>query len=176
MTTTTRKYPDHPKGTYSGQPMHKEVRDRWLADLRDPKRKQGKGFLRRSHKDGLFECCLGVLLDGQGCQWTESSVRKYDGDAIWAYADDRESMPRDSTFRSYFVVGWPETLCVRGAGWDIKLASFLAALNDGLSTEMQPSPFTPWTFLEIANWIEENIPEYDDTDGKGGETCSQTNG
>lgn len=39
--------------------MNSELKAKWVAALRDPRRKQGNGWLRT--EDGM--CCLGVLCD-----------------------------------------------------------------------------------------------------------------
>lgn len=57
-----------------------EVKAQWTTALRSGKYKQGQGGL----KIGSCFCCLGVLCDINGVEWTESSenvsdIAKYDG-------------------------------------------------------------------------------------------------
>ena len=47
--------------------MNQEIKAKWIAALRSGKYKQGEGCLNDGH--GGF-CCLGVLCDVQGVEWT----------------------------------------------------------------------------------------------------------
>ena len=52
-------------------------RELWIAALRDPKRRQIKGELGHQDKDG--QCCLGVLAEIAGCEFTRAGRYCYWG-------------------------------------------------------------------------------------------------
>lgn len=75
--------------------MKQEIKDRWVARLRDPLQKQAKGALRR----GDARCCLGVLCeiaveDGiiqtkpTRDSWTGLELEPDDEDTTWFYGDN----------------------------------------------------------------------------------------
>lgn len=55
--------------------MNKEMKEKWVAALRSGNYKQGYNNLK---KYGCY-CCLGVLCDVVGCQWTDCNRANYDG-------------------------------------------------------------------------------------------------
>lgn len=107
--------------------MKAELKKRWVEALRSGKYKQGKGKLC---VDGKF-CCLGVLLDVMGKQWTASpgsfdNAKKMSGTTSSNYLDD-------DLLREAGLSG----------GWQMRLAS----LNDN-----------DRDFLSIAAIIEADLP------------------
>ena len=111
--------------------MNPVVKELWLAALRSGDREQGKGYL---NVDGKF-CCLGVLCEvaiesGVGVTKQEDLGTYYYG--------SRSSFPPKAV---YDWSGLPGLTTADGP--DVRLS----IMNDGDGK----------TFLEIADWIEENL-------------------
>jgi hypothetical protein len=67
--------------------MFKAVRDRWIADLRSGKFKQGKGYLRIQASDNSYaHCCLGVLAS----QFADSPYGLYEKDGLTRFGGEIE--------------------------------------------------------------------------------------
>lgn len=109
--------------------MKKELKDKWIAALRSGEYKQGKARLKTD--DGGY-CCLGVLAD----------ICKLDLDHELS----------GNFYVSIGTEGYPEEL--QG---NFGLPRQLAAMNDGVYDETNPVS-KQHSFLEIADWIENNIP------------------
>lgn len=120
--------------------MNKELKSKWVAELRSGNYKQGIGSLcDSSHGDfgdgTTTYCCLGVL--GVVCgvkperMFHDSTLDDIQRSDLLGPWDDGESM--------YFDAAQPET--------QTTLQRKLAAMNDN-----------ECTFAEIADWIESNVP------------------
>lgn len=103
--------------------MNPELKAKWIAALRSGNYKQGRGRLKHA---GRY-CCLGVLGDVMGCQFTRHIVFKdgIDVGDVGAY---------HSGFLSKHV------------GLHLNQQSNLVCMNDGGKS-----------FDEIADWIEANL-------------------
>ncbi len=64
--------------------LNKELVTKWVEALRSGKYKQTKGSL---HKGDAF-CCLGVLCDITGVQWTERKVKASIPEYVIEYKDE----------------------------------------------------------------------------------------
>lgn len=110
--------------------MKKELKDKWIAALRSGEYRQGKSKLKT---DSGGYCCLGVLAD----------ICKLD---------------LDHELSGYFYVtigteGYPEEL-QGNSGLPLQLA----VMNDGSLHHLHNPTTKQHSFLEIADWIENNIP------------------
>jgi hypothetical protein len=110
--------------------MNPVAKELWLTALRSGEYEQGKSYLNMN--DRL--CCLGVLSEeaiksGVGVKREQDQV-----DGLYYY-DGQTAYPPRSVF---MWAGFPESV-----GLDTKLAN----MNDQHGK----------TFLEIADWIEENL-------------------
>ena len=130
--------------------MKRELRDRWCAALRSGKYKQGKGHLHQGRKF----CCLGVLADIEGAEWElyddKVTPRIYYSPTVGVqnlyFAASKRFGLRDSTE--------PEA--------PIRFVTILILMNDGATKGdaevFNLIPDKSYTFEEIADWIEQNIP------------------
>lgn len=109
--------------------MDKAFKAKWLEALRSGKYKQGRKKLRS--EDDEF-CCLGVLCDisGQG-QW------KLEPSSYCYYKEEERDFHGLPLFMEEF------------SGIGARTEEDLIGLND----------IDELSFPEIANWIEENVPE-----------------
>lgn len=107
--------------------MKKEVMERWVVALRAGKYEQGIGVLRSA--DNKY-CCLGVLCDILGAQWTEPS-------------DD-----------SHYTVGYDTTFLPVSIAHQASMRSGDGELVDSLSLVKLND--TGKNFNEIADIIEQN--------------------
>lgn len=118
--------------------MDPEVKAEWLAALRSGNYRQGRGYLRRNLGDGNEGfCCLGIVCDlyakanPEEGKWEISSGRH--GSMFYAGADNAATdLPNE-------VQDWAKLR-------SDSVRSYLARQNDG-----------GYSFLDIANWIEENL-------------------
>lgn len=107
--------------------MKQEIKERWVAELRSGRYKQGRQALR-DHNNNF--CCLGVLADIYDDRW------KKEDDNMYSWDIDTQLIP---TWLQE-EIGLSSNDCV-----------YLANLNDGLG-ELRRH-----TFEEIADYIEENL-------------------
>lgn len=112
--------------------MNPVAKELWLAALRSGEREQGKGYLNVS---GKF-CCLGVLCEvaiesGVGVEKEKDQVGAH-------YYNGRSSYPPLAVYVWSGLDGY-----TTADGPDMSLS----AMNDSEDK----------TFLEIADWIEENL-------------------
>ena len=116
--------------------LPKRFKNKWIAALRSGEYKQGTGSLREcgEENDTVGYCCLGVAAKVLGID--DAKLDEYyflEGD---------------------LVMNHPEIpLAIRHDGELNKIAETLSDMNDGKAGK----PETKRTFLEIANWIEENL-------------------
>ena len=129
--------------------MKQELKDKWLAALRSGEYTQGKGWLKYQDNDGIVKwCCLGVLADiTDNTKWT---VFYPAGIPIDSLKDNRiyyqyDKPPDDG--------GWVKFGSTSMYTEGLKEPWTLASMNDG---SVMPS-LEPKSFLEIADWIEENV-------------------
>lgn len=131
--------------------MKRSERDEWVRALRSGDYPQAKRALRIEVEDGKWGyCCLGVkcYLDLQaGRHGMESSE---------SHSWTKFSVP-DQVFTS--ERRWSDTMPTAAilSAWGMaqSTADTLAGMNDGRDGPQR-------TFLEIADWIEENIEPVDD--------------
>lgn len=107
--------------------MNPELKTKWLTALRSGDYKQGKERLK--NVDGTM-CCLGVLCDLMGAEWTDPA-----GGPIMCRLND-ETYGTTLTDKQQKLVGITA---------DQRL--HLASMND----------YQKQTFDDIANWIEANL-------------------
>lgn len=110
--------------------MKKDVKDRWIKDLRSGKYRQGQGRLvsNEVYADPSF-CCLGVLAEGQ-------DVPRRDG---------------------VFEFSGPAQV---GIGLlPIEFCGKIGLRMDHRETLVMMNDRYAMSFGEIADWIEENIPD-----------------
>ena len=111
--------------------MDKALKAKWLEALRSGKYKQGRGKLRSV--DDEF-CCLGVLCD-------------ISGQGEWETLGDQTGY-LSLTEREYDWYQLPQFM-MKFSGIRLQEQRTLMVLND----------IKELSFPEIANWIEENVPE-----------------
>ena len=107
--------------------LNPEIKKKWLTALKSGNYKQGTGKLRR--RDNSF-CCLGVLCDISGIQWTLHSTNLYWQSAkTWSigmpYRGDLDEETFDvlsQSFNKNFTIFW-----------------HLADLNDQSETGFDPT-------------------------------------
>jgi hypothetical protein len=112
-------------------PMDKAVKKQWIAALRSGEYQQGKGWLRTVNPQGKGNvfCCLGVLADLHEIPFTA------DGEYDFGESGKRSGL---------LPVGY----CGLSDAMDI-----LSDMNDGMGRNAN----NPKDFIEIADWIEENL-------------------
>lgn len=106
--------------------MNKEIKAKWLAALRSGEYRQIKHKLRNK---GKGRCCLGVLADVNGAEWT-----KKNGCFVTQCGPPRIQFPDADTYYG------------QGTRLDEHTARRLAEMNDNGAS-----------FAKIADWIEENL-------------------
>jgi hypothetical protein len=106
--------------------MKVEVKKRWVEALRSGEYKQGREALRTT--DNEF-CCLGVLCDIVGVEWTLGAGREY----------GHYGRPQK--------VAYPDKRVYEACGLDDSHEGTLVKMNDDAGK----------TFTEIADWIEGNL-------------------
>lgn len=118
--------------------MEKEMKDRWISDLRSGNFPQARKLLNSD----LGYCCMGVLAE----QLVELGLlsRIEDGYGI-AYLD---SMDEKSVGSLQYGISQKIGLPM----WSI---DNLIAMNDGKMGKDRK--YKCYTFIEIADWIEENL-------------------
>lgn len=113
--------------------MDLELKSKWTTALRSGDYKQGPGALRRGGK----YCCLGVLHDVAGGEWTQCDLSRgidefaIKSDGMYEGALNTALLPDDLEV-SYEIEGH---------------TSALMAMNDQ----------GHWSFNDIADWIDKNI-------------------
>jgi hypothetical protein len=124
--------------------MKAELKKRWVEALRSGWYRQGRGCLRRNNKGADEHCCLGVLCD---------------------LVDPTQWSPPDEQGRYLYLKGEVEaflasTLVTEDVGLGLKEMGVLCSMNDGMGPFRGPGPYT---FPEIADHIEANIPTEEDS-------------
>lgn len=127
--------------------MTKELKDQWLTALRSGEYKQGKGTLKQQQSPGTSDCtycCLGVLCDIVGPEnWspTYSGKYKYTYPSLNSiFNDSYGTLPKSLSNKLEVSTATMEKL--------IKMND--AGLTPNTTLEK-------YTFLEIADWIENNL-------------------
>jgi len=130
--------------------MDRDLRDRWCAALRSGNYKQGMTYLCQHDGDHKLYCCLGVLCDIQGVEFTD--VVEYDDYDDTEYLEDyltcrlgEETLSDEG--EEFGLTKRQHETCYRmnDGGNDT-----LTCLNLGIENK-------PYTFAEIADWIEKNL-------------------
>jgi hypothetical protein len=106
--------------------MREDVKAKWLEALRSGEYKQGREALRTV--DNAY-CCLGVLCDIVGVEWTFGARGAYGH-----YGDTQK-------------VAHPDKRVYEACGLDDSHEGTLVEMNDDAGK----------TFAEIADWIEVNL-------------------
>ena len=126
--------------------MRRSERDEWVADLRSGEFPQYTGGLLRvtmdNGKDGF--CCLGVKL--------ERDARVGRHGIVWDDDNGGYGSNDDVTYEAVDAMPSPETLAAWGLSGE--RANTLARMNDGTDGR-------EYSFAEIADWIEANVPVED---------------
>lgn len=120
--------------------MDSLIKSRWIEALRSGEYKQGRGGLRNDD----FFCCLGVLCDlhskETGTRWDPPN--KYERN-VYDYLNHDSTLP-------HLVMKW-----MKLETKNIYMENVLMELNDG--KEIEGESIIPKTFLEIADFIQENM-------------------
>lgn len=111
--------------------MKPDVKARWVEALRSGRYTQARGALRDAAGG---HCCLGVLADIAGIDWSTQTKAEPYGDVFFVGLEGDRLYER----------------C--GLGPSSKPAQ-LARMNDGV----EPGRDAPASFAEIADWIEANL-------------------
>lgn len=129
-----------------------EIKAKWLAALRGGKYSQAHGRLRDDGDNTM--CCLGVLCD----VIDHGKWHRIDHEWAWGEkrAGHRHTKYLPANLREHF--GFNEEIRDR-FGSSIEAA--LANRNDGLDDIGEP-----WTFAQIADWIEAHIPALENVNGR----------
>lgn len=115
--------------------MDRDLRDRWVANLRSGNYKQGDTYLKRAN--GTF-CCLGVLCDTMHVEWRLAEHNEaYLPSAYGEQGNGNVLTPE----------GWHDL------GLTEEQHDDLYNMNDGTCAWNGE----PKTFAEIADWIEEHL-------------------
>lgn len=114
--------------------MDAKLKKRWIAALRSGRYKQGRGFL----KTGATRCCLGVLADIKGVVWRKNQPY-FKGEAVGLYAEEQGLLS--------------PAFC--GISKETQLT--LADLNDGPRFPGTVTRDKPWSFKQIADYIEKRL-------------------
>ena len=140
--------------------MKKDIKERWVAKLRDPNIKQTQGVLKKQIGDNEFAyCCLGVLCEvavedgilppSRLADKENDVVRQeivYDG------KDHSSNTYAEGSVLPYNVSVW--------AGLGGENNPFVPDPSEsGLSTSLAEANDNGYSFLDIANLIERNIPD-----------------
>lgn len=130
--------------------MNKEIKEKWLAALRSGQYVQGQNHLH-SLEDGQHKfCCLGVLCDIMGEEWAEQ-----EGTQVFETSKGESGGLSLATYDSLGIWGTVRRDIPGRSSIDESIPYHLMAFNDGVAVGEERA----WTFEEIADWIEENIPE-----------------
>lgn len=117
----------------SFEPMNAEVKEEWLAKLRDPETKQGTGRLCRIENGTKHYCCLGVL----------SAIAVQHG-VISRIPNPDPGRSNAGHYLSDKVASWAGLPRANGLA---TVQSKLASMND----------LTKKSLTEIADWIDRNL-------------------
>ena len=118
--------------------LPKEFKEKFLAELRSGKHKQGKSVMYNPADDSL--CCLAVA--GLVCGLTKDEMAGVDILTAENDYDDPSGRKNPSSKKAIHQLGYPLVLT---ASYDTKGCD-LASMNDSGKS-----------FSEIADWIEENL-------------------
>jgi hypothetical protein len=119
--------------------MKAELKRKWIEALRSGKYAQGEGMLKNSETGEM--CCLGVLCEIQG---TDLDAR----DGILTYGNN--ALPKKGEMLGL------EKVIVTFRGNNIRANDALVRMNDG---KLNDKAVPKFTFPQIADWIEQNVPE-----------------
>lgn len=137
--------------------MKKELRDKWLADLRTNGARQTQGQLWDPKEDGF--CCLGRLCVVAGAKWETEQEMEAENGEVWMrelekpicqWTADGDLLNAESAEELF--------------GLPLNCQHTLANMNDGRKRDEQRFLVycEPKTFAEIADWIEVNVPSEDE--------------
>jgi hypothetical protein len=124
--------------------MNADIKEKWIAALRSGKYKQGNSYLRR----GDEYCCLGVLCDVMGMEWSlnASSYSTPSMTEVYQCGDNDLSYPSQTTLELAGI--GPNDLNVKVSECDKYTRTYnLWQLNDSLR----------YSFNRIADIIEEQL-------------------
>jgi hypothetical protein len=118
--------------------MKTELKNRWLVALRSADYRQGVGYLRQESSDGAAYCCIGVLCEVAGAEWSNGGYKS---------AGTTRYRPQ---FRG--EVSWGSQLFAPSSLLSQSDQDILSKMNDeeGLN------------FNSIADWIENNVQTDDE--------------
>lgn len=123
--------------------MNQKLKAKWVAALRSGEYMQGAGRLKIVDGTRVTHCCLGVLCEVMGVKIEMRSSYSHLSESTHQRLDDfmtrnpqhaTKSLPHDP-------LSYPQE-------------NQLTRMNDGSSTT---TPVRKHSFLEIADWIEENL-------------------
>lgn len=141
--------------TNAASKMKPEIKDLWIKALRDGKRKQGYGQLRRNDE----HCCLGVLselgFEAGICSRTEVNVVETDDDTgkDVEYIEFRYGWHKETAFLPSEIMEW--------AGLESNNGIFRITNEDGYNYSSESlvslNDSEKFTFAQIADYVEEHF-------------------
>jgi hypothetical protein len=120
--------------------MNPEVKEKWLTALRDGQYLQGRERLTTLTADEQRHCCLGVLCQLYAVEGFDLRIRDLGDELLYDAAD---------TYLPDSVENWAEL--------DYDTQRHLGVLNDGGVDIHTGQPVQPHSFIELAQYIEENL-------------------
>lgn len=129
--------------------MNKALKDKWLAALRSGEYKQGMNCLMQESPEGERSyCCLGVLCDVSDTgEWEQRTVGGEVQEQFYWRSMDNQGRPTINTADVPDHLAKPWGLLERSEPLSDKQSRLMHMNDDG-----------QFSFNEIADWIEENIP------------------
>lgn len=124
--------------------METSLVKKWVQELRSGKYEQGHGVLKRERPDGTKYCCLGVLCELVGVEWSDSPDFLHAKAAV--YNNDDSDIELPGRLMSH-------------VGLDDDFMTELTMLNDGgeLERDSVTTLYESHTFSQIADIIEERL-------------------
>lgn len=125
--------------------MNKQVKKIWVAELRNPEHKQGKGTLCEYADEGNKYCCLGIL--------TMCAIRDNG-----AHTENMNHVMPTDDVRAWAGLGGAETLFIDGETASLDIHNDGQVVYIGMDFAGLPrSGCKPKTFAQIADAIEEQL-------------------
>lgn len=139
--------------------MKQALKKKWTSALRSGKYKQGAGFLKRKRLDNIEYCCLGVL-----CNLITNSNRywKTSGESIsHFYVIDSKNQNKIYSFIKRLLHiktstnGNPYTM--NSCTFPSSILPHLELSKENIHHLIYMNDGKKLSFIEIADWIEENL-------------------
>lgn len=136
--------------------MNQAEKTEWLNALRSGEYEQGRRYLEN---DGKF-CCLGVKckLDVDAGRYGLVRQPRIGHEGVFSYGIVPDILQYGEHRSDYLAPGSPTAETFQKWGMTQVQIDTLIEMNDGMAGSLNPEPGKRWTFAEIADWIDENIP------------------